>query len=237
MAKEKKTGIHAVPDERNIKDPRRKLPAKPMLPSKRVIQNFDTPTSELTPMQRCELIAEISEAVLEDPHAAVVTPKENDNHGSGGAAGENDEDDDDEMDYSGGEKSKMIRLLELGIPDKNGHDETTTRLAILSMLAIFQDIIPTYRIRLPTAAERSVRVTKETKKVWDYERAFLTVYQRYLKLLNLLWESGCGKETKRNNAALSTLSVTAILCLTELLKSAPHFNFRSNILSIISKQM
>ena len=33
------------------------------------------------------------------------------------------------------------------------------------------------------------------------------------------------------------LSVTAIMCLCELLKSAPHFNFRCNIMGVVVKQM
>mmetsp|Transcript_19234 Transcript_19234/g.28325 ORF Transcript_19234/g.28325 Transcript_19234/m.28325 type:complete len:657 (-) Transcript_19234:37-2007(-) len=222
MAKAKKKGIHAVPDERNLKDPNRKVPAKPRLPSIRIIDNIDIPISELSQIQRCELIAEISESILEDPEAAIITSRSD-----GG---------DEEEGGKSSSKSKMNTLLDLANPMKNSYDQTTTRLAILSLLAIFQDIIPSYRIRLPTAAEMSVQVAKDTKKVWDYEKALLASYQRYLKLLDNLWESGCGKQTKKKDAALSEISVTAILCLCELLKSATHFNFRSNILSIIVKQ-
>ncbi len=211
-------------DENNAKA-KRKLPSKPMLPSQRTIANLEVPISELATPQRCEVIAEISEAILEDPQAAFTSSKF-----------QNDESDDDE---EGGANipSKMRRLVEMADSSKNGGDETTTRLAILSLLAIFQDIIPTYRIRLPTAAEKSVRVTKDVKKLWEYESKLLISYQQYLKLLDGLWESGNGKQTKRQHAILSTVSVTAILCLCELLKSASHFNFRSNILKIVVKQM
>ena len=57
----------------------------------------------------------------------------------------------------------------------------------MSLLALFQDVLPSYRIRLPTAAEMAVRVTKETKQLWDYERAVLSHYQLYLKLLEHTW--------------------------------------------------
>ena len=205
---------------------KKKLPAKPMLPPQRKIGNLDAPVTELTTAQRCELIAEISEAILEDPQSAFLSGESN-----------NDGDSDDEG--TGGPKtpSKMRKLLEMATPSKNGDDETTSRLAALSLLAIFQDIIPHYRIRLPTAAERAVRVTKDVKKLWDYEGKLLLTYQQYLKLLDSLWQSGCGKETKRQDAAISTVGVTAILCMCELLKTASHFNFRSNVLRIVVKQM
>jgi len=99
-------------------------------------------------------------------------------------------------------------------------------LAILSLMAIFQDILPSYRIRPPTATELAVKVGKETKKLWDYENKLLSHYQMYLKLL----ETIC-------SGPRSSLSVTAILCLCELLTSLPHFNFRSNILSLVVKNM
>lgn len=208
-------------EEKNAK---KKLPPKPMLPSRRII-DLETPLAELSVSQRCELIAEISEAILEDPQAAFSSSK-----GSGNA------DSDDEGDEGVNTPSKMRKLIEMATPSKNGNDDTTTRLAVLSLLAIFQDIIPTYRIRLPTAAEKAVRVTKDVKKLWDYEAKLLSFYQQYLKLLDSLWQTRVGNE-KVKGVGLSPISVTAILCLCELLKSASHFNFRSNILSIVVKEM
>ena len=164
------------------------LPPKPMIPKSHTITNFDTPIAELTTTERCELIAELSESILEDPQGAFTTtlvPKE-----GGGDGGESQ--------GSVGNQSKMRRLLDLTNPLKNQRDETTSRLAMLSLLSIFQDILPSYRIRLPTAEELTVRVTKETKKIWDYERSLLSSYQQYLKLLEHVWESGNqeAKQTK-----------------------------------------
>lgn len=208
-------------DERNAK---KKLPPKPMMPSRRTI-DLEISLAELTVSQRCELIAEISEAILEDPQAAFSSSK-----------GTGNTDSDDEGDEGATTSSKMRKLIEMATPSKNGHDDTTTRLAVLSLLAIFQDIIPTYRIRLPTAAEKAVRVTKDVKKLWDYEAKLLSFYQQYLKLLDSLWQRDEGN-TKKTSGGLSPIAVTALLCLCELLKSASHFNFRSNILSIVVKQM
>ena len=222
------------PDSETSK--KRQLPAKPIIARKKV-KNLDLPLSELSTTERCELIAELSEAVLEDPQSAFSTSrKEND---------EDEEGNENNNEYTSylQSHSKMRRLLDMANPKKNDFDEMTTRLSTLSLLAIFQDIVPTYRIRLPTAQELAVRVSKETKKIWDYERGLLASYQQYLKLLEYLWSvgganrnSGSKKKQKENDQP-STMSITALLCMCELLKSAYHFNFRSNILSEVVKQM
>jgi len=166
--------------------------------------------TEMTVQEKCDLIAEISESVLEDPSTAFSSTKE--------------EGSEERM------PSKIRRLLDLATTTKNGSDEYTCRLAIMSLLALFQDVLPSYRIRLPTAAEMAVRVTKETKQMWDYEKSLLSHYQQYLKLLERTWEQSKGDMP-------SPLSTTAILSLCELLKSAFHFNFRSNILALVVRQM
>eukprot|EP00560_Eucampia_antarctica_P006393 CAMPEP_0197827292 /NCGR_PEP_ID=MMETSP1437-20131217/4102_1 /TAXON_ID=49252 ORGANISM="Eucampia antarctica, Strain CCMP1452" /NCGR_SAMPLE_ID=MMETSP1437 /ASSEMBLY_ACC=CAM_ASM_001096 /LENGTH=625 /DNA_ID=CAMNT_0043428083 /DNA_START=69 /DNA_END=1946 /DNA_ORIENTATION=+ len=185
-------------------------------PSKQIL-NFDEPLDELTTQERIDLIAELSEAILEDPQSSFASSKDTYQNGS--------KDDNYLQNHS-----KMRRLLELAIPEKNGEDEQAARLGTLSLLALYQDILPSYRIRLPTAAETATRVSKETKKLWDYERGLLTNYQQYLKHLNKTWEKSKGRRP-------SAFSVTAILCLCELVKSAPHMNFRSNILSVVVRQM
>ena len=177
---------------------------------------------------KCNLIAELSESVLENPNSAFF-------------AGSQDNDD------SNGPKepSKVKRLIDLAdttgivVKHKIRTDEHTARLSIVSLLAIFQDTLPTYRIRLPTEEETSVRVSKDTKKVWQYERALLTHYQWYLKVLEQTWtnENTFPKNNKNQKPKTpSPLGITAIVSLCELLKSAPHFNFRSKILSIVTRQ-
>jgi len=238
---------------------------------KRTIPNLYADISSLTTTQRCELIAEISESILEDPQGAFQSVIDDvDDSGDGNSTATtiatnnsdnnkkkmNNEEEDNEQEEEQINRhrklSKMDILLQMTYLTVNGNDAVTSRLALLSLLAIFQDIVPSYRIRLPTDAERSVRVSKETKQLWDYESALLMSYKRYLKILNIMWEDKTigtphyqesNKERKKrlqkdgNSSGISALSVTAILCLCELLKSAPHFNFRSNILSIVVKQM
>ena len=51
------------------------------------------------------------------------------------------------------------------------------KLAMLSLLAVFKDILPGYRIRLPTDKELEIPVSKEVKQTQDYEAMQLRFYQ------------------------------------------------------------
>mmetsp|Transcript_17399 Transcript_17399/g.49076 ORF Transcript_17399/g.49076 Transcript_17399/m.49076 type:complete len:612 (-) Transcript_17399:255-2090(-) len=176
--------------------------------------SFDSMTSEA----KCDMIAEISEEIMQDPTKAFVMERKR------------------IVVKSGDEKtlrlpSRMQKLLDLGRVHKNGNDEYIATLAIMSILALFQDIVPSYRIRPPTDAEQSSKVAKETKQLWDYERGLLTHYQQFLQLLEKVWKTSGG------GGKPSPVATTAILTASELVKSAYHFNFRSNIITMVVKQM
>jgi nucleolar complex protein 3 len=175
----------------------------------------------LSRQETCDLIAELSESILEDPTKAFSSGAV-DNDMKKKAKKE------EEPPSKKPPPSMMRQLLAIASFEE---DEYTSQLAILSLLAIFRDLIPSYRIRLPTASEMSVQVSLETKKLWDYERALLTHYQQYLKLLEKVWDKG------KSQRSLSTLTVTSMLCMCELLKAAFHFNFRSNLLSMVMRQI
>lgn len=160
------------------------------------------------PLDTADLIADLSEGVLEDPESAFSAPIITDEETGDVKKG----------------VSKMRRLLQIA----SNRDQFSS-LAILSLLAIFKDILPAYRIRLPSTKEMAVKVSKDTKKMWDYERALLHTYQDFLKLLEKVWEKG--------KTAPDSLAITAILSLAELLKDAYHFNFRSNLLTAVVRPM
>uniref|UniRef100_A0A7S4ABC0 Nucleolar complex protein 3 homolog n=1 Tax=Pseudo-nitzschia australis TaxID=44445 RepID=A0A7S4ABC0_9STRA len=178
----------------------------------------------LSSEEKCNMVAELSELVLENPNKAFQMEKEI-------ISGESN----NECDVSREVRSisKVQQLLDLSRTHKNGEDEYIASLGIMSLLAIFKDILPSYRIRQQTEMERESKISKETKALWDYERALLTHYQQYLQVLEKAWERGQNQE----EAGSSRLAITAMLSLCQLLKSAYHFNFRSNILSIVVRQM
>lgn len=51
------------------------------------------------------------------------------------------------------------------------------RLAMLSLAAVFKDILPGYRIRAPTEKELAMPVSKDVKRLRDHESALLRAYQ------------------------------------------------------------
>ena len=56
-------------------------------------------------------------------------------------------------------------------------DGAVRRLAQLSLLAVLRDIMPGYRIRLPSEKELTMPVSKDVRKVRDYETTLLKLYQ------------------------------------------------------------
>ena len=62
------------------------------------------------------------------------------------------------------------------------HNVQVSRLALLSLMAIFRDILPGYKIRKLTDAELAGTVTKGVQKMRDFEATLLKAFQAYLKL-------------------------------------------------------
>ena len=125
------------------------------------------------------LIADLSESILEDPGGGLTDAIGGVVNGEEEAGEEGDK----KTPLYRKTPSKLHKLLDLASLVDNGHDAHAARLGLLSLMAIFQDILPTNRIRLPTESEMQVRLSKETKATWDHERRLLQCYQRYLQLL------------------------------------------------------
>lgn len=94
-------------------------------------------------------------------------------------------------------------------------------IAIASLLAVYKDLIPGYRIRELTELEQSEKVRDEVKRQRDGEAALVRAYASYLKLLE--------KEIK-DKSPLGSLSLK---CMCDLLASVTHFNFRDNIMAVV----
>ena len=123
--------------------------------------------------------------------------------------------------------TKLAELFEMARTDA---DAGVRALATLSEMAVLRDLIPGYRIRLPTAAEKAVQVSREVRQLRDYEASLLAHYQAYLKFLEKSVILGTGRWAKDFEREAAT---TALRCLGELLVGAPHFNFRANVLKVL----
>lgn len=61
------------------------------------------------------------------------------------------------------------------------NDPLIRQLAIVSQLAVFKDIIPGYRIRSLTDAEKAEKVSQVVARTREWEQGLVSVYQTYLR--------------------------------------------------------
>ena len=111
-------------------------------------------------------------------------------------------------------------------------DVQVVRFSMLTLLAVFKDLIPGYRIRPRSEMEQEgVAISKEVKKLWDHETALLKGYQRYLKSLL------AALNAFRSGQVAAAHGRVAARCLSSLLVAAPHFNYASDVLQAVVPNM
>ncbi|KAJ4495567.1 nucleolar complex-associated protein-domain-containing protein [Lentinula lateritia] len=110
-------------------------------------------------------------------------------------------------------------------PEPIPNDPLIQKLAFLSQMAVYKDIIPGYRIRSLTDKERSEKVSQAVARTREFEQGLVSVYQNYLRVLEA--------ELKARN----DLSETALQCICSLLTELVHFNFRVNLMSCVVAQL
>ncbi|KQK21286.1 hypothetical protein BRADI_1g59970v3 [Brachypodium distachyon] len=106
----------------------------------------------------------------------------------------------------------------------NDADQKVVKLGLMSLLAVFRDIIPSYRIRQLTEKELAVEVSKEVKKTRYYEYTLIRSYKAYLQKLISLEKQ-------------PYFYHVAVRCMCSLLDAAPHFNFRESLLASVIKNL
>ncbi|KAJ6630767.1 nucleolar complex-associated protein-domain-containing protein [Mycena sp. CBHHK59/15] len=106
-------------------------------------------------------------------------------------------------------------------PDPVANDAIIRKLAMLSQLAVFKDVIPGYRIRALSDKEKAEKVSQMVARTRDWEQGLVVVYQTYLRALEA--------ELK----ARSELADIALNCMCTLLTELTHFNFRVNLMSCV----
>ncbi|KAF8055732.1 noc3l [Scenedesmus sp. PABB004] len=123
-----------------------------------------------------------------------------------------------------------LRLLLTCAADRDGH---VSRLGLLSLLGVFRDLLPGYRIRSLSEQEQETRVSKEVAALRDYEQALLKGYQTYLKsLLAAATPRPAAPGAAPSGGALATQRV-AVRCMGQLLVARPGFNYSSDLLQAL----
>ncbi|KAM4524743.1 nucleolar complex protein 3 homolog [Odontesthes bonariensis] len=115
------------------------------------------------------------------------------------------------------------------------------KLVMVSLMEIFKDIAPTYRIRPLTAVEKTAKVKKETKQLREFEEGLVSQFKFYLEDLEQTIKDWKQKKRKRSQAvglrSYGGLAEVAVRCLCELLLATSHFNFHNNIIVILAPLM
>ncbi|KAK5160213.1 hypothetical protein LTR04_004767 [Oleoguttula sp. CCFEE 6159] len=106
---------------------------------------------------------------------------------------------------------------------------TIKKLALATQLAVYKDIIPGYRIRPLSDTDPTLKLSKEVRKLRDFEQALVGGYQAYVQEL-----AKYAKGSKTGSTPeFASLATVAISCACNLLTSVPHFNFRGDVLKIL----
>ncbi|XP_022110470.1 nucleolar complex protein 3 homolog isoform X2 [Acanthaster planci] len=122
---------------------------------------------------------------------------------------------------------------------------TVQKLVMVSLVEVFKDIVPGYRIREWGEKAKAVELSKEVKKKRDFEEGLLKQYKAYLSFLEKL--SRGHKKSKKQirkeqegkltfdlpDGAKRSLSEVAVRCLCTLMTSLHHFNYRTNIINVV----
>ncbi|XP_039174024.1 nucleolar complex protein 3 homolog [Eucalyptus grandis] len=117
-----------------------------------------------------------------------------------------------------------IKLLKEMLQMCNDHNHAIVKLGLLSLLAVFKDIIPGYRIRLPTEKELVMKVSKDVKKMRYYESTLLSAYKAYLQKLMVLEK-------------VSLYQHAVVRCICTLLDAVPHFNYCESLVEVVVRNI
>jgi len=138
----------------------------------------------------------------------------------------------------------LAKILTPSLPDPVPNDPTIRKLALLSQLAVFRDIIPTYRIRQLTDKEKTETVSQMVARTREWEQGLVIVYQTYLRSLEAELKGAALRSYLDTiyscyglAEAKSELANIALQCICTLAVQCTHFNFSVNIMSCIVAQL
>lgn len=105
------------------------------------------------------------------------------------------------------------------------------KLALGTQLAVYKDIIPGYRIRPLSKDDMQAKLSKEVKRLRNFEQGLLGGYKYYVQTLGRLSKASAdGHETR-------SLALLAISCACALLTNVPHFNCRNDLIGILVNRL
>jgi len=141
-------------------------------------------------------------------------------------------------------KDLLICLNKTQLGPFNATDHKNTVLGLHRLIAkaatrVFQDIIPSYRIK-QSQEDDKVKLSKDVAKLRQYERTFSNLYKSYyLDYLKRMLDCVKNKPAstfytqliKTDTHDRELLAETAVECYGMILVAHPHFNYRDQIIS------
>uniref|UniRef100_G1M4V7 Nucleolar complex protein 3 homolog n=1 Tax=Ailuropoda melanoleuca TaxID=9646 RepID=G1M4V7_AILME len=104
---------------------------------------------------------------------------------------------------------------------------TVRKLVIISLLELFKDITPSYKIRPLTEAEKCTKIRKETQKLREFEEGLVSQYKFYLENLEQMIKDWKQRKLKKSNVvslkAYKGLAEVAVRSLCELFGGTTSF--------------
>lgn len=104
----------------------------------------------------------------------------------------------------------------------------TGKFSLLALIPVFRSIIPGYKIRPLTELEKKAKVSKEISRLRKFEELLVLNYKHYITLLGNL-----ARSSNNNDSISIELGNLATKSATELASSFSHFNFRTDVLTIL----
>ncbi|CAI4045689.1 Noc3p SKDI_12G0580 [Saccharomyces kudriavzevii IFO 1802] len=122
----------------------------------------------------------------------------------------------------------LARLCKM-VESKNPN---TCKFSMLALVPVLKSIIPGYRIRPLTETEKKEKVSKEVSKLRNFEQTLVYNYKNYVKKLQGL------SKTPSNAAPIQvSLGILAAQAAKELISTASHFNFRTDIFTLLLRRI
>jgi nucleolar complex protein 3 len=106
---------------------------------------------------------------------------------------------------------------------------TVRKLALGTQLAVYKDIIPGYRIRPLSKDDLQAKLSRDVRKLRDFEQSLLSGYKNYVQMLD--------ETSKPDSTADAVLKSVAISCVCALLNAVPHFNCRNELIGILVRKL
>lgn len=185
----------------------------------------------------------------------IVRPEEEESEDQESENDDQDEDDEDEDEVKEPEvpEEEMLRLAQEKIADtaelinedpeehigklrdlrnlmKNTNSLQVKQITLLSLVPLFKGLIPGYRIRPLTEIEQKEKVSKDIRKLREFEEVLVVNYKEYINLITEYAKKGRSAKPGSARYILASASVSACC---DLLESVPHFNLRNELIEII----